>query len=431
MSLAVGHSRTRYISMVNKQRYQTARVHWQMGQALLPEHFYAQEHGLRQEQHQRFQMGAAPCWGVAQLKWDSFQILQGIVSIQELVLIMPSGALVDVPGNSHPASFNLNSSGSARAVVYVHLESGYDVTSEGEGSAGEESIERVVQRISLSAVPYLDTAQQSFRLAEFDKSIDGDWTLNQDYIPPMMRIGPAPFFDGILSRMRTMGAHFREVLAGEIQQKYLGGESQLAAKQCMRTVFGYINVLANIGQEIQPHPYELFCVLRDFYLDVCVYRDCQPKDLALTYRHDGIGEVFHSLLAWAEDQIHRTRSETPYAVFEVQEGRRVCELPDGARRAKDVYWLVQRHQVAQPVEIAGLKLAAPSRTDLVHQRALRGIPYRAMERPPFQHSFSSEVEFFCLTPGQEWDHAVREGRVAFFDRPELADTRFFIYWRHD
>lgn len=415
--------------MVAKQKYETARVHWQMGQALLPEHFYAQEHGLRQEMHQRFQMGGAPSWGLAGLKWDSFQILQGIISLQELTLVLPSGVLVDIPGNTLPASFNLNSTGAARVSVYVHLESSYEVSFEGEGSPDEESIERIVQRVTLSSAPYLDTAQQSFRLAEFIKDIAGEWALNEHYIPPMLRIGPAPFFDGIVARMRAMGTTFREVLTKEIRQNHLGGESQLAAKQCLRALFGYINTMSNVGAEIQPHPYELFCVLRDFYLDVCVYRDSPPKELSWAYRHDNLGETFHKLLEWSEDQIQRTRSEIPYAVFEKHEGMLVCELPEGARRAKDVYWLIQREQIADAVKVDGIKLAAPSRVELVHQRALRGIPYTSIQRPPFHHNFSSEMEFYSLSGGVEWDYAVREGRVAFFERAELANTRFFIYWR--
>lgn len=416
---------------MKKIKYQTARVHWQMGQALLPEHFYAQESGLRQEMHLRLQMGAAPAWGVAQLKWDSFQILEGIVSLQELALVLPSGALVDIPGNTEPASFNLNTTGASKASIYLHLNSGFEVTSEGEGRFGEESIERVVQQITLSSAPYLDTALQSFRLAEFTKDVNGQWNLNANYIPPMLRVGPAPFFEPIIARMRTIGTTFQEVLTSEIQQNYLGGESQLAAKQCLRALFGYINVMANVGKEIQPHPYELFRVLHNFYLDVCVYRDCHPKELAAEYRHDELGATFGELLDLLGDQVQLTRSDIPYTAFELKEGMRVCKLADGARRAKDIYWLIQRSQVSERVDTTGLKLAAPSRTELVHQRALRGIPYSPIDNPPFHHTFSTEVEFYALAPGEEWDHAVREGQIAFFDRPDLKDVRFLIYWRND
>ena len=418
--------------MLTKIKYHTARVHWQMGQALLPEHFYAQEEGLRQEVHQRFLMSGVPMWGVARLKWDAFQILHGVVSLQEFSLVLPSGSLIDIPGNTQPTSFSLESAGKSQVSLYVHLETGYDVSSDDEdGLASDEAIERILQRVTLSSVPYLDTAQQSFLLAKFDKDIEGRWQLDGSYIPPMIRLGPSPFFESVLGRMRGMGVSFRQVLTAEIQQSHLGGESQLAAKQCMRSLFRYINSLANIGQEIQPHPYELFCLLRDFYLDVCVYRDSQPRELAFTYKHEAIGDSLEKLLAWSEEQVSCTRSEVPYAVFEQRDGQWVCTLPSGAKRAKDVYWLVQRKHTAEGLDLCGLKLAAPSRAALIYQRALRGIPYERIKRPPFYHSFSGEVDFYVLQPGVEWDYAVREGKVAFFERPDLGDARFFIYWRND
>ena len=63
---------------------QTARVHWRMGQALLPEHFYAQESSLREEALVRARLSPLPFFGVGALKWDAFQLVRGIVSLEEL-----------------------------------------------------------------------------------------------------------------------------------------------------------------------------------------------------------------------------------------------------------------------------------------------------------------------------------------------------------
>ena len=61
--------------------------------------------------------------------------------------------------------------------------------------------------------------------------------------------------------------------------------------------------------------------------------------------------------------------------------------------------------------------------------ALQGIPFKKVVRPPFQHSFGAEVEFYLIREGEEWDHALNDMRLAFYDRPELKDTDFYIYWR--
>ena len=196
--------------MVNKLKNQTARVHWHIGQALLPEHFYAQESGLREELNLRFRMNPAPFWGLGSLKWDSFQILEGIISIQEMTLVMPSGVLIDIPGNTGSVSFNLNTAGSSRAEVYLHLQGGFDISrDDGMSAMNEDSVERVVQKVKLSTIPYSDTAVQSFKLCEFEKSVEGVWSPVASYVPPMVRVGTSPFTDGILKRLESISVTFR------------------------------------------------------------------------------------------------------------------------------------------------------------------------------------------------------------------------------
>ena len=113
----------------------------------------------------------------------------------------------------------------------------------------------------------------------------------------------------------------------------------------------------------------------------------------------------------------------------MQDGVWRCELPDGIKDAKDVYWLVQKDRVGSVVDLQGFKLAAESRIRMVHQLSLGGIPIERIENPPFHHTFGSEVEFYKLGTGQEWDFAVQDHAVAFFDRSALANMRSFMYWR--
>src|SRR5262245_12274958 len=106
-----------------------------MGQSLLPEHFYAQESSLRKELYLHLGMFPAPYWGVGSLSWDGFQLINGALSIRELTLVLPSGDLIDVPGNSAPPpTFNLAKTGSAKVPIYIHLDSDYDIATGGDSS---------------------------------------------------------------------------------------------------------------------------------------------------------------------------------------------------------------------------------------------------------------------------------------------------------
>ena len=98
-----------------------ARVHWQMGQTLLPEHFLAQEEALVADTIMRFRMRGIPAYGIASLKWNETLIREGVFSIQAVTLVMPSGLLLDIPGNAVSGPFNLNIPGSVTVPVYCHM----------------------------------------------------------------------------------------------------------------------------------------------------------------------------------------------------------------------------------------------------------------------------------------------------------------------
>ena len=121
----------------------------------------------------------------------------------------------------------------------------------------------------------------------------------------------------------------------------------------------------------------------------------------------------------------------PYAPFQINQGLLVCKLPPEASKAKEVYWLLQKERVGSQMNLNGFKLAGESRIQMVHQLSLGGIALQKVETPPFHHTFGAEVEFYKLNDGEEWDYAVRDGALAFFDRPELSNTRSFMYWRVD
>src|SRR5690606_23210847 len=146
-----------------------------------------------------------PSWGLGTLELDGFQLQKGILSIREMSLVLPSGTIIDIPGNTAPATLNLNTIGGAIAPVYVHLESGYEIIALGAGDAGEEGIERIVQKIKLSTNATSETAAQSFKLAVFECSPDKIWSLRTDYLPPLVCVGrSAPLFEDQRQRMRAI-----------------------------------------------------------------------------------------------------------------------------------------------------------------------------------------------------------------------------------
>ena len=401
-----------------------------MGQALLPEHFYAQEQSLREEFGLRLRLQAAPAWGLASLQWDEFQLQKGIVTLQELTLILRSGALIDIPGNTGPAFLNLNATGVTKTPLYLHLQSGYQTAQVGDAAA-DEAVERVIQKVELSINPYSATGVEAFKIAEVECGPDGLWAVSDAYVPPTVQLGTMPFFRSRMQRLEAVSRAIRQLLLEEIQQRYLAAEGSASTEQCLRGVFAFQAFLADADGEVHPHPYELFRALRQLYIDLCVYRGIQPAGLDEGYAHEGVAKSLDALMDALEQQVGVGRQQLPYVELKLQDGMFVCDIGKELRRAKDVYLLVQKPQISAELDLSRVKVASASRLQLVHERALRGIPVQKLERPPFHHGFTSSVEFFSFASGSEWDHALAEGKLVLYDAPCFKDCRLFVYWREE
>ncbi len=160
-----------------------------------------------------------------------------------------------------------------------------------------------------------------------------------------------------------------------------------------------------------------------------MFRDITPVEIERPYEHEDIAWSFGVFLDKIEEQAELGQSKVPYVEFFRKDGIFTCELGKDTKRAKDVFLLIQKPQVSSKLDLGRVKLASPSRLQTVYERALRGIPFERIEKPPFHHGLSSNVEFYAIVPGQEWDYAVREGKIVLYDSPQLEGCRVYLYWR--
>ena len=126
-----------------------------------------------------------------------------------------------------------------------------------------------------------------------------------------------------------------------------------------------------------------------------------------------------------------SKTKTPYKAFEENNGVWVCSLPKEITTYRDIYLLLQKAKVGDGIDVSGFKLASQNRVDLVHEHSLTGIPIESVDSPPFRHGFSNEVEFYRIKKGQEWDFALRDGVLSFFDYSGLKGARAFLFWRDE
>lgn len=401
-----------------------------MGQTLLPEHLMAQENALVADNVLRTRLQGLPAFGIGKLKLNDTLLDEGIFSIQEMTLVMGSGLLLDVPGNTTVSPFNLNVPGTTTVSIYLHVlmdKQAPDPETEGWDEADELIIPRVLYRLALASEQGYPDAIETLKLAEFEKAPEGAWLLSRNFVPPLMQLGTSPFLQSDLNSLAEVLEMFQYNLSLDAAS-YLSGESLFSVKQCLKRVFKTRRLLANLARQVHLHPYFLYEELKTLYDEVCFYRNATPEKTAGEYDHDRIASL-SQLVDALKKQMQLAKSRPPYLPFSLVDNIYQVELPEAVRRSTDVYFLVQKSQVSASLSIEEMKLAAISRLSFVHKMALHGIPLKKIDRAPFQHPFGAEVEFYLIREGEEWDHALNEEKMAFFNRLELKDTNFYLYWR--
>jgi type VI secretion system protein ImpJ len=407
-----------------------ARVSWKMGQTLLPEHLLAQEDSLLANTVLRFRVQGLPCYGIGNLVLNEALLSEGIFSIQEMTLVMASGLLLNVPGNAIVSPFNLNLPGTTKVSVYLHILNNIPAPENSEGGWEEDSefrIPRIVYRMALSSEQDYPDAVETLKLADFTKSPQGVWQISRGYIPPLLQMGTSPFLKSEMNTLSDALALFQYNLFMDAVS-YLSGDSLSSVKQCLKSVYRCQRLLANLVSQVHLHPFFLYEELLTLYTEVCFYRNTTPEDVISPYNHDQLASL-NTIIDLLNKQMQLVKSLPPYLPFELFDNIYKVKLPDEIRQATHVYLLAQKDRIITQLDIGDLKLASFSRLSVVHKMALQGIPFKKVEHPSFQHSFGAEVEFYLLKEGEEWDHALNEMTVAFYNRPGMKDATFYIFWR--
>lgn len=409
-----------------------ARVRWQVGQTILPEHFHAQEDALSGESRLYAGFSGLPQLGIARLKWKDVLLPEGVLDVSTMAAVMPGGFLVEVPGNAFIEPFSLEETGRAEATVYLHL------LEETRGAEGvpmylddPETVHRELRVLRLSADQVVDGAASTLELATFRKDPLGKWKLSEQEVPPLLLVGSHPFLDGLLKDLDVVLDQALGQLRTHIQDSYLRSDRLANARRALCEVRAVQALREDMNHGVYPTSYQFFAMLRRLYFEVCCYLEADPDERLPAYQHEDLGT---GLRRWMELLLRSFRPEgtrLTHKPFAVQDGRFVLSaMPKEDPPPNDFYLLVQRKDPSRPLPLQGMKLASPLRLPVVRRLALKGIPWRAVPHPSFPHAFGPEIDWYHLTAeGEEWQYALRENGLSFYSTSDLEGAQVSLFWR--
>lgn len=408
-----------------------ARVRWHLGQALLPEHFAALEGSLGAESYLRAHVSGLPDHGLARLRFQEQLLLDGVLSVQELTLVLPDGTLIDVPGNAVVSPLSLSGTGATQPLVYLHV---LDQVEPAQGQAAYADDARVLQRslrrLQLSTTDHQDGAIGTFKLAAFEKGSTGGWHLGEGFVPPLLQVGASPFLLEQLRALREQLEMLRLQLIAQLQDTFLRLERLAVVRDCLASVYQLKSQLADMDHGVHRHPYHLFTELRGMYFQLCSLHEALPDREVIPYIHDELGACVGALLTALRTRLRLGGVHHNHQKFTLQNGLfRLVPLPEDAKEAQEVYLLIQRSNVHDRAPIDDVRMSSPTRLDILHRLVLKGIPFKLLDRVHFQHSFGPEIDFYQLSRGDEWAYACREGGLAFYQTQALQKASAYLFWR--
>lgn len=413
--------------------HKIARVRWQAGQMLLPEHFRAQDEVLSSETLLSAELTGLPPVGIGGLELNRAQLAEGTFSLSSLTALMPGGHLVQVPGNATVAPVSLEETGRSRLTLYLHL------MHETRGTEGillyakdPPALHRALHVLQLSAEQALDGAISSLPLAELHKDELGRWELSREQLPPLLRASPHPFLDGLFSCLDELLEQAHGQLRTAIRDHYVRGDRLSNARRALCEVRRAQGLRADMRHGLHPSTYHLFSMLRELYLQMCCYLECEPAEELPAYEHDAPGPGLWQWMKLLSGGLRPSQANRrTYQPLDCREGRFVISsLPQEEPAPNDFYLLIRRHERDKPRALEGVKIASPLRLPLVRRQALKGLTFRHVPYPSFPHAFDSDIDWYQLTTeGEEWQAVLREGGLSLPVTPPLEGAQVFLFWR--
>jgi type VI secretion system protein ImpJ len=417
---------------------------WEMGQVLHPAQFCAQEEALLEHVGLRAQLAGLPSHGVALLRWGAAQLASGDLSISALTVVLPSGRLVDVPGNAvlTPRKLVMPAKDAGPVSVYLHLrgerrpDGARDLP---RYEADEPEIRRAIYQVEISAELGIESEQERMKLAEL-RFGDGAWAL-APYVPPLVRLGSGttPFLRDTLAQVVAALGGFESELVRRAADSLTGAEQLSEVRRVLTALYRVQAVLADHGygaatQAVALHPYHLFAALRDFYLEAVVLQGKPLEDWPPRYRHDDLRGSFEQLARGLASTLSVPAVVSPRLAFDRDDHWFVAgPFPDELRRATEVFVLLEHapgaERTAQPA-LDDLKLASLLRAEEVYTKALEGVPRKVIPSLGFAQTFGHRAMVFQLDcTSREWRQAVVEGAVCFAVLPGLEGYTAALFWQ--
>jgi type VI secretion system protein ImpJ len=273
------------------------------------------------------------------------------------------------------------------------------------------------------------------KIAELGRTSTGGFTLDDDYVPPCLRISASPRLMGhlrkVLEIMGTKSTEFSRQRRDRGSGLAAFSTSEAASFWLLHTVNGAIPALQHVFATGHAHPetgYLELARLAGFLFTFAT--EGHPKDLP-PYQHEDLSPTFARMedkLKALLDTIIPTKctsiplAQTRDTMFTANISDDRILQPEGA-----MYVAVSANVPAEKVVREAplkFKISTPDRVEQLITAALRGISVRHMPAPPPEIPVQPGRNYFQIDKvGEHWESVRGSRSMAFYLPPEFQGLK--------
>ena len=424
-----------------------ARVCWELGQTLLPEHLISQEISQLKDTSYRFDFSGKPFYGAAAVKWnETLLAAKSVFVLSEFSYVFPSGLLIVLnenatlepeegnqvlfPEETDPESISQKGS----VAVYVHI---LEEKKELPPVKFSKEVKKNMYRIVLSTTAEINLVSppsggelyrwiDSCKLAEFKYSKRKNWILDTSYIPPLLQIGRTPFLRDMLHDIERILQNNLENLKSSFEKKKADKTRDSFEAFLLARLYSVIQLIHNVQTEVPMHPYDILNELQQLYREMLLFQGEIPGIPLLLYKHRNIGECFNQIYRLISDMVYHDDQLYQILTFQLANGIYSVDLPADAVSCSAAF-IVKAKETAEHWEPQDLPLFA-ARRQLIEMCAhtIPGLSLAEEESGEINRQFAFEVDCYRIKDGEEWEKVVAEKSCGYLAQSYLVGYQFYL-----
>ena len=435
------------------------KVIWAEGMFLGQQHFQAWDRYYETYQNLQARSISPLSWGLLDFQIDREALGNAQFRVVKCQAMFPDGRLISYDASDDaPLVMNLEGGYAEKLEIYLCLPSNRSASgingyrNNGQLCAWEADYRRVTdendparEREVMLARPNLllldgSESRESFtsiRIAEIVAEGDGTYTLVEDYIPPLVRIGASEYLQALVLRMVELFSAKVRVLNERRKQVSAAaadfGHSDVSDFLVLQALSGAIPLLQHIRGNPELHPERLYELLARIIGSLCPFSFEIDVHSVERYRHNELTRVFSGLEKQLRALIDTAMPTRLKALTLNREADSLYSIDniDSAMLADHTFFLSVYSEMDDPMWVAHFerKVKAGARADIemIVASALPGARLTHTPRPPSKLPIKSGYEYFRIEPrGDFWERIVSERTLGIFLPHEFMRVKMEI-----